>query len=474
VGTWRGGYTRVIGQGTVIVVLAYVLHQAGVRRVPVAFWVVLSIAFLAVAESDFLHRPHYEGPPELEELLLRRSATRRLVEIGLLLLSAFGFFWLYKPVSTPADRNPVTVQHLDEIEKDLSLYLNTREDSSKQSVSSGTETVTVRLSPELEAILIDEIQHPRNSEAGPSLWTVIITSAILLLAGLLVGWALWHRPAATPLAMSLGLAMAVISAAPKLPRLGGVDFWRVVYGLGGIGALLLLAGGVQQVYRSHRVSAKRLGDPQSYCKQENLQAGANEASRIGWFRACVQRAWTAWTRARSIAKDRDSFLSLGFSLLVLTWSILLVTQRPSVDAPPPDHLQSLGATESPLSQRRPKFEKGSWEPNNPSEIDALKERLPEKGKGRGDVLLLIPSADCTPLKPRVNGPRNNTELAEYRADRVRRILKDSGFGGPDDLEIRAEVMPQRDGCDEDKDLRTVFPFLITPTEINPPRPPTER
>jgi len=399
----------------------------------------------------------------VEEEHLRRDATRSLIEVALLFGSAFGFFWVFHPTPTPVDRSTITVRFSEKFEKDLTSYLEAHsfDGVKKPPGGSGPIESKVRLDPELERQLFAYLERSTASEAGPSLGSVVLTSVLLLVAGVLVGWALWHRPSATPLAVALAITLAMIGAAPKLPRLGGVDFWNVVYSLRGIAALLLGVG-VIQVFWPRKVNG--LGHEVSKTGQDQESNGAenNKVTQAGLSLSGVQWLWRTLTKAHSKTTNKDSLLTLGFSLLVLTWTILLVAHRPEVYPPPFSDSNSKGISES-LLDPAPKFDTGSWEPVDLSEIEQLKKKLPVKGTGKGDILLLIASADCTAIKGRDHSPRNNMELAEFRANRLREILQSAGFGEKGDLEIRTELLPQYGGCKGMKDLRAVFPFLITLT-----------
>lgn len=100
----------------------------------------------------------------------------------------------------------------------------------------------------------------------------------------------------------------------------------------------------------------------------------------------------------------------------------------------------------------PGFAPKNW--HDPNKVEDLKKVLFEKAE-KGDMLLLLGSADCTPIK-KDREELNNTKLALNRASRVRDLLQAAGFG----LEMPSEVLPQYAGCEANPSIRAVFPFLL--------------
>ena len=104
------------------------------------------------------------------------------------------------------------------------------------------------------------------------------------------------------------------------------------------------------------------------------------------------------------------------------------------------------APDFPLSSVE--FAKGS---GTVTDIRELKTNLSGKVE-TGDMLLLIGSADCAPIKK----PLDNYIVASNRASEVLKALKKEHQG----LEIQTIVLPQYSDCKETPSLRAVFPYLI--------------
>ena len=198
----------------------------------------------------------------------------------------------------------------------------------------------------------------------------------------------------------------------------------------GIGFFLLLAG-VFQVFRP--------------CKAD--KGSTAEGGTTGTpDEKGITKLWTrikACFKGRPIASSEGSLLTVGFSVLVLAWAMLLVAERPQVSPPCLSHCTSQIVAEPRLPAL--KFRRGDW---GKPDFNGLEKALkPETG----DTLLLIGSADCTPSRT-----PGNTTLASNRASTVRERLKHEHS----DLEFQTIVLPQYDDCKETPSLRAVFPYLI--------------
>lgn len=463
---------RIIGLLLVVSALAWGLHQGGIQGGPLVAWIVLSAAIVLVGEwhslSELYGGDSFETKlsgfqtdlgkftatindfgngqvgPAAEQIKfavkevsfaseqvrfaseqvmfaakqVRKDATRSLIEVALLLVSAFGFFSVFHTPLPPVANGSMTIRFSENTEKALAACLEKQ--SCGPPVASISNEVTVKLSPALERELLDHLKQRPTPETGVS-WGTILVILVIGIGAVFIGLAIRKRPSATPLAVVSAIALAMINAAPSLPRPGGAYFWYAVSALVLIGALLLMIG-VAQVW-----------------SRGGMNSGNSEGAEK--------------------AGNKESFLTLGFSLLVLTWTLLLVIHRPDVQAPPcqSDSPNKISASfVGPATQ----FDPSSAEPVDPRKLNVLIERLAKESTGRGDMLLLIGSADCTPIRDPQQRPYSNQKLASDRAEEVEKLLRSGRFGNLSGLEIATEVLPQYAGCKGTQDLRAVYPFLI--------------
>ncbi|HEY6349672.1 MAG TPA: hypothetical protein VI636_09705 [Candidatus Angelobacter sp.] len=104
----------------------------------------------------------------------------------------------------------------------------------------------------------------------------------------------------------------------------------------------------------------------------------------------------------------------------------------------------------------PEFTPKNW--TNPTNMQKLQKALSQKAE-KGDLLLLIGSADCTPIRNNKE-KLDNTQLALNRATKVRDLLQAAGFS----LEMPPQVLPQYVNCREKSETRAVYPLLLHSAE----------
>jgi hypothetical protein len=104
----------------------------------------------------------------------------------------------------------------------------------------------------------------------------------------------------------------------------------------------------------------------------------------------------------------------------------------------------------------PLFKAGHSEPL--AGVDRLARSLEDESPKKGDILLLLGSADCTRYS------KSNRQLALERAARISDELGPSLHGAR--VEDRYVLAQHGDGCKENMDLRSVFSFLIQQQETS--------
>jgi hypothetical protein len=178
---------------------------------------------------------------------------------------------------------------------------------------------------------------------------------------------------------------------------------------------------------------------------------------------------------KSADNKESSPLATLFSLVVLSWAVVLVLYRPEPTKEPtketPTHSASPRPVSNPYPVRQlgpvpifPKSLPASLSDNSPEpeEIGPLRQALQDANPKSGDVLLLLGSADCTPFRGNEKREKNtkdaNSELAERRAKTVgnRQEPTAEKLG----VVIRSKALQQHSSCKEAPDLRGVYSFLI--------------
>jgi hypothetical protein len=154
----------------------------------------------------------------------------------------------------------------------------------------------------------------------------------------------------------------------------------------------------------------------------------------------------------------------------------LCGRRKREKPPPPAPGESKSESKVTWIEPIPHFAKGvkdsySLQAGGPveSSADALKRIFSNAGPVKGDILLLVGSADCTSYRTGKGAGENknetNTLLATERADKIEGELNEDAqkYG----VEIRKKPLPQYNRCAEAGDLRAMFPFLIHPGSAAP-------
>ncbi len=169
--------------------------------------------------------------------------------------------------------------------------------------------------------------------------------------------------------------------------------------------------------------------------------------------------------AKQEGEAKEDYLSsLGFSVAVLLWAVVMVGYKlPEPEKPPP----STPAVGKPLkSSALPplrRFGEGQTQlqdDNNHQNLDRWTNVVIE-ATHPGDMLLLLGSTDCKPFRKGGDG-KTNPSLAADRARAVRDWLLPIAAAHGVDLDFSSVAQHER--CREAADLRAVYPFLIEPTD----------
>jgi hypothetical protein len=443
---WLPVFLRLAGIVLVVAGLIWLLLSFGVNGRSVGAWLLFAFGFLMFGEAasgssskiwSEDQRNFEQGDDEKVAYSLARSEaeqhqndTRRgLIEVAFLVLSVLGLLLVVHGTPPfPGQQNQTTVRFSDQVESALVNFLQRPPQG-----GGGPNGGTVQLDPEQMKALLEALKRPPN--AFP--WEMVV----LIVSGALLMWyVIKEHPSAAPVVGAAELALAAIKYADHLSKLDPWTF-RAVVAAFVIAAVLILGWGLRR-----------------------LRFGPESATDVD---------------PETGEKKIDSALTTAFSLLVLTWAIVLVTYRPaaeSVKPPPPAPGESKSESKVTWIEPIPHFATGVKDSYSlqaggtvESSADALKRIFSNAGPVKGDILLLVGSADCTSYRSGTSVGENkhetNTVLATERADKIEGELKEDAqkYG----VEIRKKPLPQYNRCAEAGDLRAVFPFLIHPGSATP-------
>jgi len=365
---------------------------------------------------------------------------------GLLSLLALGF---QPPQPPPPYQILSLVQRLDKIESNLNECLKSK--ATEKGCASADDATAAKIEDALRRV--DEVlkSHPPQQD-GISPWgTFLIVVLALVLAGVIIWLTLRFSPSKTPLAIALSLAVAMIKAAKYLPQPGGHKYyWCAVFSLLVAGAAVIGLG------RWLRESTSGAGSPAESHPPPQQPADEPKASWLGLL-----------FPKHAVRPEPNSPLVIGFSLMLLAATLAYVGRVPdksSASTQPcsacPSSL-SLMQFDQALSPVRG-FGTGS-EAAKAHDLQQFKLELELKKFTDADVLLLLGSTDCVPIKERSTW-HSNQELAQARAKGVREAAKQLGTPGSSTI-VNAmffAAVPQAESCSEALDRRAVFPLLFRP------------
>jgi len=297
--------------------------------------------------------------------------------------------------------------------------------------------------------ILDSLNHPANPPIQPPpsgfnfSWGELFIAGIVLGAIVLV--ARKHKEA-VPVAGAAGLAMEAIKHGNELAKMNEYLYGRVLYVFLGVSVVLtilfLIAGGLKLYSRA----ATQPADP---------HAAGNPPPERGWFQKLLAKFFR---ESEDQSKSKEDYISsLGFSVLVLLWAVVMVGYR--VQENNSSEAGTTPSTNKYLASKQLKalrpFVEGHEELENPSGLKSWKESI-ERDLRQGETLLLLGSTDCKPF--RKGGDGDNPSLAGGRARQVSEWLKQ-------ELEVRGvrvevDSVDQHERCRQSKDMRAVYPFRI--------------
>lgn len=392
----------------------------------------------------------YEGGPDLDSGMrletVSKVAMRGLIELALLSAIAIALFVLTSQRTAPQVANQATVRFDDKIEKDLGALLTSRnlytgKPGPPSSAQVGPNETTVKLDPELERALVDYLKSPAASVPAASTpdWTWGFLLVLLIVAAA-VGVGLWFaakgHPEVTPLTIVSGLALAIIHEAPALPKPGRGLYWGLVYLVGIAGASAVIS---RVRWLNSKISArppevpKMLSDdsPEPPIEQHN--------------------------KPRPRGEEHPLLTMVGFSLLLMAGTLAFVgSYREEEPVKPPESSSMHSYKVLPLEEV-PRFDSPNREVTDSQAHNWLGQYPSLRQAPKGDILLLVGSADCTRMSS------TNAKLAHDRADSLEKILHGPSIGLPADLPIEVFATRQHESCKATPDMRGVFPFLLQPT-----------
>jgi len=279
-----------------------------------------------------------------------------------------------------------------------------------------------------------------------SWWWVLVAIVALIVVGLV---AKKHKEV-VPVAGAAGLATAALKDASELAKMNEHMYWYLLgtfLAVSGVLILLFFAAAIIDLFK----------------RATPVQAPPADAHAAG------ESLWSKWV-ARWFGKPEDKpeskenyLSSLGFSVVVLLWAAVMVGYKV------PGHENgtksgSTGVADKSLESRALKplrpFMDGLPELKDPEELNRWEGYLASQEMHRGDILLLLGSADCKAFRKGGDG-RDNPTLAKDRAKKVRDWLKP--MMDARGVELDPDSVEQHERCRESADLRAVYPFLIQAT-----------
>ncbi len=353
----------------------------------------------------------------------RNDVMRSLIEVALMVLVALGW-WNHAQTVGPAqgDRQfqEEILRRIDHVDDELKRYLDR--------VAAGPPGVNVprdlvlQIDSEMRRALLDYLKDRSSPRENIPWMTIALAGGVLVLLAFVIK----KHPSAAPLAGAAPLAVVVIEHAEHLSKFCGVEFWGLVVFFGGVAIVLMVSG-------------------------------------FFWAQTGNGPVDTGPEGAKNIASP----LTMGFSLMILVVAFALVARCPGCSScvvkPGPEHGTGPGpdgtdgakaSVLSSLSVKQltpaPLFDAGDW--SRASGVVQLDGKLGAI-RQKGDKLLLIGSADCTPFS------KGNEKLAGDRAEAIKTQLMQLDSSLTDD-DFIPEILHEHAKCEKDSALRSVFPFLI--------------
>lgn len=467
----------IIGYLIAACAMASVLIALRVLPLLAAAWWLLALSVLVICESDGFSEilswnqshpkgerldllAHLENDPPARKLKRRRLSgetagsspekisaplplerywKRRLVEslisLALAALAALSSPLVLLPAPQRESVPPELTQRLDQIERSVNKCLD-KACTVPNTANNGNSTI--HLDPQVESALLDYLKHAMmSSGSGPTasmIWPLWIIIVLLLAIAIALFIPLFkERPEAAPPLGATGLAGAVIAKTHAFSHFDLYQEWA-------LGALLafavvVLIGGVILYFFVKPAQAVAAG------------AHTQEDSKLKAF----------------------STLSLNlFSVFVLIWVVVLVCFGPAEPkpvktepTPPPGHselmidrdLPSIAGFLPGKTSLFPNTKPGSMPDDS---RDNLMTRLKQDSASRGDILMLLGSADC--VRGGHSDPNGNRGLATRRAQWVQSQLQlDAQALG---LILLAKPMATHESCEQAPEMRAVYPVLI--------------
>lgn len=280
-----------------------------------------------------------------------------------------------------------------------------------------------------------------------------------LIALLVLGLVARKHKEAVPVAGAAALAIAALEHSGELVKMNDWMYCRALFTFLAVSSVLIalfLVAAIADIRRRHRKALDPVpGEPLP-----------SEGALATWWHRLFGRP------AKEIGEAKEDYLSsLGFSVAVLLWAVVMVGYR----LPEPDrHTSTTSVIGKPLkSNALPplrRFNEGQTQLQDENRHQALDTWTQGVAKAMhpGDMLLLLGSTDCKPFRKGGDGKGNPT-LATDRAKAVRDWLRP--IADARGVELDADSIAQHERCREAADLRAVFPFLIEPTSPEPSRAP---
>lgn len=457
-------YLRILPECLALLGLFVFLSTSGISwRMVVAWSLVAGAILLAMGlawrvpyEKTWLRMRKWDAGAESEHLW--KNAQHSLIAIGLLLASAFGFMFVAPGKrATGSEHNGTSIY----LSGGYANMLPPAPNGGGPIVDGGEgneKTLHLRFD-NLEDALSNFLKRPPEKSGGVSGWMLLAIAVIAFFAGLIT-----KRPAAAaPVAGAGVLAEEMVRHLDHLTNVA----WAPPTGLKWIipGSLFLLAG-VLLVWGARKIGHEK------HKEKEATEPAADERNGFWEF---IKRCFCS----KSEGSGAETLLSVGFSVLLVAFVMGIVpvdgTKKdgscptcptcgertaPQFKAGVVLDLAKKSTAESESKATLPLLRPVHFAPMNSKapeikdsqEVENLKGALRKVPFQEGDMLVLLGSADCTPMKKQAG--RDNKALALQRATKVKDLIQDLG------LNTWTIALDQHDGCKGQPDIREVFPYLI--------------
>lgn len=433
--------------------------------------VFLSAGVLLLVQAAFLRRdqrqkmdrvrminPAYAAVPLEDDIQPTRFG------IALVLAAVAGLLALI-----PASSQGTTPPPPEQIQALIQLFGKTESDLNECAKSKDGEKVC-KWGDDAEAAQVGEILHrldeivkllPPSSknpppEDGSSPWgTVPIVVLVLAIAGAIIWLTLKLSPSKTPLAITAALVAGMIKGAKLLPQPGGDFYWYSIFVLLGVGGIVVLLA----AFRWKGVGPA----PVAATPTTGIAPGASWMGATEPPKSLISRCIDFLFKKSAEHPESDSPMVIGFSILLLACTMAYLGEAHGEFSTPVKPCPACPA----VANLRPT--KDDWKAvtgfgerdraARTSDLDEFRRDLETRKFTETDLLLLLGSTDCIPVRKNgKSGVDSNQNLAARRAEFVQGEASRMGLTSLPTIVTSAVL--QAESCSKAVEQRAVYPLLF--------------